>query len=91
MNKKKYKMAAALKYKMGDKAPVVIAKGEGYIAQKILDIAKENDIPFYIDDNCESLLKYMQIDKEIPEELFEVVAKILVFVNAIDSSYSSNK
>lgn len=76
------KKAVALNYKkdQGSGAPKVVAVGEGYIADKILLLAKENNVP--VVENVElvsKLVKYVP-GTEIPPELFEAVAKILAFI-----------
>lgn len=76
------KKAVALNYNKGQEsgAPKVVAVGEGYIADKILLLAKENNIP--VVENVElvsKLVKYAP-GTEIPPELFEAVAKILAFI-----------
>lgn len=75
-------IAIALRYDEGkDSAPVVVAKGADYVAFKIRDIAKEHDIP--IIENiplARKLYKEVDIDKEIPVDLYQVVSEILVTV-----------
>ncbi len=72
-------IAIALKYEQGAVgAPRLLAKGKGKVAEKIREIARENDIP--IRENkplARSLFKSVKIGEEIPEELFEAVAVIL--------------
>jgi flagellar biosynthesis protein len=69
--------AAALKYNPGDDiAPVIIASGYGTTAEKIIDIAEQNGIPVYRDDSTASLLCMLDVGRNIPVELYEVVAAI---------------
>ncbi|QEK12288.1 flagellar biogenesis protein [Crassaminicella thermophila] len=83
---KKKKIAAALKYEQNEnKAPVVIAKGEGYIAEKIKEIALELDIPTYKDEKLVKQLNNLAIGEEIPPELYQVVAEILTFIIQLDT------
>ena len=78
MNEKK---AVALRYKKGeDKAPKVIAKGKGKIGERIIQIAKENNIPIKEDPVLVEALSQIEINQEIPPELYKAVAKILVFI-----------
>lgn len=80
------KIAAAIKYDQEkNKAPKVIAKGEGYIAQKIKEIASELDIPTYKDEKLVKQLNNLSIGEEIPPELYQVVAEILAFVIRLDT------
>jgi len=73
--------AVALKYNQGiDKAPRVTAKGKGYIAEKIIALAKANDIPVKEDPDLVHLLSELDLHEEIPPELYMVVAELLAFV-----------
>lgn len=86
-NKKKTiksKQAVALSYEVEDGAPRVIAAGQGYLAEKIIEKAKESDIPLHQDDQLTEALMKLQIGDLIPPELYEVVAEILVFVDRMD-------
>lgn len=86
------KQVAALKYTQGtNKAPEIVALGSGEIAEKIIEKAKENDIPLYKNDELVSTLNQFKIGDEIPPELYEVVAEILVFVSNIDKKYGDKK
>ena len=86
-SRKNYKIATALSYKQGDNAPIVVAKGKGFIAEKIIKTAQENNVPIHTDANCARLLNFVEVDQEIPAELYEVVAKILIFIDSIDKEY----
>jgi len=71
----------ALKYKKEeDIAPKVVAKGKGYIADKIIKIAREHNIPIYEDKLLVESLYKLELESYIPEELYEAVAKVLAFV-----------
>jgi len=88
MEKKKIKEAAALKYSpQKGTAPEIVALGKGEIAEKIIEKAIESNVPLYEDAALAHTLNYMQIGDEIPRELYEVVAQIMVFVSQLDSSY----
>lgn len=82
--KVKKKTAVALQYNRGDEAPKVIATGKGILAEKILDKAKENDVPVYEDEKLAGTLSKLEIGDMIPPELYGVVAEILVFVDKMD-------
>lgn len=75
-------IAVALKYERGKmKAPQVIAKGMNYIAQKIVEIARENNIPIYQDPPLAwALYKTTKVGDFIPENLYKAVAKVLAYV-----------
>ena len=75
------KKAAALRYDtQKENAPRVIAKGEGQIAENIIKIAKENELPIKKDEDLIELLSNIEIDKEVPEELYKAVAEVFSFV-----------
>ena len=82
--KVKKKTAVALQYNRGDEAPKVIATGKGILAEKILDKAKESDVPVYEDEKLAGTLSKLEIGDMIPPELYGVVAEILVFVDKMD-------
>lgn len=82
--KEESKKAIALKYKPEkDKAPKIVAKGRGYIADKIVEIAKQHGVPLREDQALVEVLSKLDIYEEIPVELYKAVAEILVFVYKI--------
>ena len=80
----KLKQAIALEYDPSDAAPRVIASGRGILAEKIIEKAKESDVPIPRDDTLADTLSRLDIGDMIPPELYEVVAEILVFVDSMD-------
>lgn len=89
VNKKNTEKAVALKYdKETDNAPKVIAKGAGCIAEKIKQIAYENQIPLYQDDTLVDLLAEVDLDREIPQELYTAIAEILSWVYKVYNTAS---
>jgi flagellar biosynthesis protein len=78
---KQMKRAAALKYdpQQGG-APKVVAKGRGKTAQRIIDLAREHQIPLVENPGLVKMLDALNIDAEIPPELYQAVAEVLVFV-----------
>lgn len=80
----KKKTAVALRYMPGDEAPEVVATGKGILAEKILEKAKEADVPVYEDEKLASTLSKLEIGDMIPPELYGVVAEILVYVDRMD-------
>lgn len=79
------KVAAALRYEPGkDRAPVVVAAGKGLKAQQIKEIAEKSGVPVYRDQTLALTLHDLGIGGEIPPELYEAVAKVLVFVAGLD-------
>ena len=81
---KKIKQAIALEYDPSDEAPRVIASGRGELAERIIERAKESDVPVHRDDKLADTLSRLEIGDMIPPELYEVVAEILVFVDSMD-------
>ncbi len=81
---KKIKQAVALEYDPADSAPKVIAMGRGALAEKIIEQAKQAEVPVHKDDKLADTLSKLQIGDMIPPELYEVVAEILVFVDGMD-------
>ncbi len=80
--------AAALKYDDNrDRAPRVTAKGRGQVAEKIIDIARENNIPLYEDQNLIQVLDALDVDTEIPPELYRAVAEVLAFVYRLNKTH----
>ena len=84
----KRKKAVALKYNRGkDNAPKVVAKGKGIIAEKIIETARENNVPLYEDKNLSQVLEALDIDTEIPHELYRAVAEVLAFIYKLNNQY----
>ncbi len=79
------KAAVAIRYDIDrDKAPLVIASGRGPVADEILRIAEDNKIPLYEDPEMAKLLSKLELDTEIPPELYTLVAEVLFFVYKLD-------
>lgn len=79
------KKAVALKYEKGkDRAPRVTAKGEGRIAEKILEIAKEAGLPIKEDADLVEILSRLKLNEEIPPETYVIVAEILAWVYGLN-------
>jgi len=77
--KKGPKVAVALKYDV-NKTPKVVAKGDGRVADKIIEIAEEHGVTLYQDSELVKLLSRIEIDEEIPSSLYQAVAVVLAFV-----------
>lgn len=80
----KQKISVALEYTPGEEAPKIIASGRGQLAEKIIEKAKESDVPVYEDSKLAGTLSKLEIGDMIPPELYNVVAEILVFVDDCD-------
>jgi len=71
--------AIALQYGKDDTAPVVVASGMGYLAEKIVDVAQKNGVPVYEDDSLATMLTQLKLGQEIPEELYQAIVEIYVY------------
>jgi flagellar biosynthesis protein len=88
MKKEEMTLAAALKYDTRkDAAPKVIAKGQGITAEKIIELAKKNNVPIKSDPGLVQILSKLDIDEQIPGELYKAVAEILAFVYSANNRY----
>lgn len=84
MEEEKKKTAVAISYEPGEEAPKILATGKGIIADRIIEKAKEADVPFYKDSKLADTLSKLEIGDMIPPELYGVVAEVLVFVDRMD-------
>ncbi|WP_317368182.1 EscU/YscU/HrcU family type III secretion system export apparatus switch protein [uncultured Tyzzerella sp.] len=87
----KNKKAVALKYNSQMTAPKVIAKGQGYLAEKILETAKDSDITVYENKELVEELEKIDLGLNIPPHLYEVVAQVLLFVSNLDKKEEYKK
>ena len=78
--------AVALQYGENDAAPVVVASGMGYLAEKIVDVAQENGVPVYEDDSLATMLTRLNLGQEIPPELYQAIVEIYVYFLNFDPS-----
>ena len=87
MKNNKPNKAVALKYQpASDRAPRVLAKGQGKVAAKIIEIAREHDIHIHNDPDLIEVLSRLDLNAEIPPELYVVVAELLAFVYSLNSN-----
>jgi flagellar biosynthesis protein len=78
-DQKKYKTSVALSYdEVG--APTVTASGDGMIAEAIIERGREFDVPIVEDAKLAQLLSAVPLGEEIPVELYQAVAEVLVFL-----------
>jgi len=85
MNNKDMTKAVALRYEPEkDAAPVVVAKGRGFVAEKIKEIAGEAGVPLKEDKELADYLMKLNLYEEIPPELYLVIAEILAFIYSMD-------
>jgi flagellar biosynthesis protein len=85
-NREKSSKAAAITYDaQKDRAPRLVAKGSGNIADKIIEIARQHDIPMVKDENLVQVLEALDLDAEIPPELYRAVAEVLAFIYRLNN------
>lgn len=86
------KVAAALKYApLSNQAPQLIAKGQGVVAEALIRKAQEAGIPIREDRDLVQLLLQLDLDEEIPENLYQAVAEILAFIYQLHKEYQSTR
>lgn len=82
--------AAALKYvKEKDRAPKLVAKGRGYLAEKIIETAQTHDIPMREDALLSQALDVLDLNTEIPPTLYRAVAEVLAWVYRLERKEAS--
>ena len=87
---KKKKSAVALRYEPGkDSAPKITAKGQGSIAEKIIEIAKEAGVPIKEQADLVEVLSKLDLYSEIPPETYVIVAQILAWVYELNKKAAS--
>lgn len=78
--------AAALGYDAAkDAAPRLIAKGQGLVADRILALAREHHVPVHEDAALVDVLSRLDLEEQIPVELYFVVARILAFLARVQT------
>ena len=86
------KSAVSLQYKKGTNfAPKVTAKGQGWVAEAIIKMARERSIPIREDKDLLNLLSEIDVGREIPESLYKVVAELLAWVYQLNKSYPGSQ
>ena len=86
------KKAVALKYDVeNNKAPKLVAKGRGHVAENIMEAARKGQVPVYQNKSLVNMLMALELDKEIPTELYTTVAEILAYVYRIDKRRHGDK
>lgn len=86
--KNKKKKAVAMRYKQGeDRVPKIVAKGQDKIAERIVQLADEHEIPLFEDASLTEALSYVGLGEEVPENLYELVAQVLAFVYRLEENW----
>ena len=78
------KKAVALQYGPDDAAPVIVASGMGYLAEKIVETAADNGVPIYEDNSLSTILTQLQLGQEVPENLYQAIVEIYVYFLKFD-------
>ena len=90
--KKPIKRAVALQYQPSKHAaPVVTAKGQGFVAEKIIALAKKENIPIKDDPDLVQVLSQVDLDEQIPPAVYQVVAEIFSFIYHLNKRYHGEK
>lgn len=78
----KKRRAVALQYnrEMASAAPKLLAKGQGGLADRIIEVAREKGIPLYEDPELVEVLGQLDVNAEIQPELYQAVAEVLIFI-----------
>ena len=79
----KPRRASALRYE-GTGAPKVTASGQGYVADRIVEVARENGVPIMEDPALAEALASLELDTEIPEDLYVAVAEAIAWAYSLD-------
>jgi flagellar biosynthesis protein len=90
MNKDKEEttVAASIEYDgKENSAPKVTARGRGVVAEKIIELATKHKVPIRKDPALVQILSRLDIDEQIPPELYKAVAEILAFVYSVNEKY----
>jgi len=79
------KEAVAIRYdQKQDKAPRVVAKGAGFVADQILATARKHTVPVYQNRTLTAMLMAVELDREIPPDLYKAVAEVLAYIYRLD-------
>ncbi|MFP4296202.1 MAG: EscU/YscU/HrcU family type III secretion system export apparatus switch protein [Halothiobacillaceae bacterium] len=71
-------VAVALSYD-GEGVPKVVARGKGVIAEELVSLAQEHDVPLHEDAELSAALAQIELGREIPPQLYQAVAEVLSF------------
>lgn len=78
-NERLNQKAVALRYDGTEVAPVIVATGLGYMAERIVQMALEQNVPVYEDTSLATMLSRLELGQEIPPELYQLVVDIYVY------------
>ena len=83
--------AVALQYEVGDGAPVIVASGMGYMAEKIVEVAADSGVPIYEDNSLATILTQLKLGQEIPQELYQAIVEIYVYFLHFDTNREKDR
>ncbi len=90
--KNKLNKAVAIKYDLEkDTAPTITASGQGIVADRIVEKGEVNEVAIYEDERLVKELLQFKVGTEIPPELYDIVAQILVFVESVDEKKGKSR
>ncbi len=84
LSSRKSGRAVALKYDQDSGAPIVIASGMGYMAEKMVEVAEDNGIPIFEDTSLATILAQLQLGQQIPPELYKAIVDIYIYFLKFD-------
>lgn len=79
--------AVALQYGESNSAPVIVASGMGYLAEKIVEVAADNGVPIYEDNSLATMLSQLELGQEIPPALYQAIVDIYVYFLEFDPTH----
>ncbi|MEY2341601.1 EscU/YscU/HrcU family type III secretion system export apparatus switch protein [Acidithiobacillus sp. IBUN Pt1247-S3] len=82
------KTAVALRYRPGDAAPALVAKGQGLIAEQIIAAATSAGVYVHQSQELVGLLMQLDLDREIPPKLYQAVAELLAWVYRLEHEHT---
>lgn len=83
--------AVALQYGPNNTAPVIVASGMGYLAEKIVEVASDSGVPIYEDNSLATILTQLRLGQEIPQELYKAIVDIYVYFLHFDPEHPDRR
>lgn len=83
--------AVALQYNDANGAPVIVASGMGYMAEKIVETAQDSGVPIYEDNSLSTVLTQLKLGQEVPKELYQAIVEIYVYFLKFDPNNPDKK
>jgi len=83
--------AVAMQYEENEEAPRVTAKGKGKLAEKIIELASQHEVPLYEDPDLVNLLYQLDLEEQIPASLYEVVAEVFAFLYRLNREQNGSE